>query len=206
MLFLHLRFSSYISSSSSSFHLQLSLENRGEVRTFSTDIYQVLHAVMDSGCPGGEGVKNMYAGEQRSTESRDIYIEKRWHFTMFCPLEGHRRDFYLMVIYREGIQEGTFAAFIRTWGEPGGSRPQSLHRNCYMVVESKQKNCYCIGSDDKNWSNFIFHYIILIRKQAVKNWNNKKMCWQISFLRYRLLVCSSLIITKTYILRKKECV
>ena len=162
MLFLHLRFSSYISSSTSSFHLQLSLENRGEVRTFSPDINQVLHAVMDSGCSGGRGEKHVCRGAPVHRKSWHIYRrEMALHHVLSSGRAPQR--FLSLGHLPWGNPRRHFRSIYLNVGAPGGSRPQSLHRNCYMVVESDQKNNYCVGFDDKNWSNLIFHDIILIR-------------------------------------------
>ncbi len=44
-----------------------------------------------------------------------------WHCIAFSPLEGHPEGTLSWFIHHRGIQEGTFVAFFRTWGNQGGT-------------------------------------------------------------------------------------
>lgn len=177
--------------STSSFHPQLSLENRGEVRTFSPDINQVLHAVMDSGCSECRGEKHVRRGAPAHGKSWHIFCEETALHHVLSSARALQR-FLSHGQLPQGNPRRHFHIIYLNVGAPGASRPLSLHRTCFTVLQSEQRKC--IGFDDKSWSNMIFHDRILKKMSVWKNftfWNNKKMCWQISFLQNSLLICSN---------------
>ena len=64
----------------------------------------------DSRCLRCRGEKKwkghqVYAMEHQHAVSGDIFTVKRWHFTMFCAMEGHPGGHFILLYQPRGIQE-----------------------------------------------------------------------------------------------------